>query len=806
MTVKSLLVKIGADVSELQSKLRTAETTLKNHQKAFRAVGMAMTAIGGGIIGTLGLMTKEYMKAGDEVQKMALRTGFSTEALSELRYAAQIAGANLGSLEKGVKKMQKSIVDASEGMTTYQRAFKRIHITVDNLIGLKPEEQFMKIAKALAATEDPTVRAAAAVDIFGRAGTQLLPLFDQGVEGMDALREKAHELGIVFDQDAADGAAALVDAQTTLKESFNGLANTIVITFAPAITSLVQKVTDIIVKIKDWVKEHPGLSTSLVKVAGAIGAVMAALGPFVMIIPKIVSGLSSIFGAGIRLAGGLVKLGGSVGNLITKLGGLQTVGLAAGAAFAGWEIGRFIGNIEIAGKTIDERITGALEGAIEKLGLFGSQAELAAGHTEALTRQQQLLADASKLVGKDITNVHEAIKILKQHYFETGEMASEVMKNWKLDHEEAKIKTDELKSKVEETKETVKVFTEVVETQITTLGGVIDKTKWWKTELIDIPTIMENVQDAIEDGFVKTAIPAANDFSDVLGQVPDKFESLAIKAKKHLKESKDSVENVFISVSQRIKDTWTKELGEMLSGAKSFKEGLSAIWNEIKRQFFDVIAKMITEWTVNFANKVLASVKNIGSEIAKSIGGAAKFGTSMIKTAASATSSLLSSVNTLGIVATAVASIFNLFKKGADLTYTNNLLEEQNWVYLTAINQKLDDVNGKLAGIWKDFGSLMKRVNDIADGIHALVKKMKGYAGGGYVQRPQLAMIGEAGPEFIIPKKDLNAFLSSMGGGITLKQSVVFNGNISSNLDIEAISRKLAERTLQAIQRGRGLR
>ena len=156
-------------------------------------------------------------------------------------------------------------------------------------------------------------------------------------------------------------------------------------------------------------------------------------------------------------------------------------------------------------------------------------------------------------------------------------------------------------------------------------------------------------------------------------------------------------------------------------------------------------------------------------------------------------------------MATAVASIFNLFKKGADLTYTNNLLEEQNWVYLTAINQKLDDVNGKLAGIWKDFGSLIKRVNDIADGIHALIKKMKGYAGGGYVPKPQLAVVGEV-PEFIIPKKDLNAFLSSMGGGITLKQSVVFNGNISSNLDIEAISRKLAERTLQAIQRGRGIR
>lgn len=823
MTVKSLLVKIGADASELQSKLRTAETTLKNHQKTFRAVGMAMTAIGGGIIGTLGLMTKEYMRAGDEVQKMALRTGFSTEALSELRYAAQISGADLGALEKGVKKMQKTIIDASEGMTTYQRALKRINLTAEELIGLSPEEQFNKIALAIASVEDPTVRAATAVDVFGRAGTQLLPLFEQGPEGMEELRKKAHELGIVFDQDAADGAAALVDAQTTLKESFNGLANAIIVTVAPAITSMIQSITNTIMKIKDWVKEHPGLTTSLVKVAGAVGAVMAALGPFVMIIPKIVSGLSSMFGTGVKLAGGLVKLGGSVGSLITKLGGLQTVTLAAGAAFAGWQIGKFIGEIEIAGKSINEHITNALEKAINKLGLFNREIEYGEGHVQALSKQQQLLADASKLVGHEVTNVHEAIKLLKQHYQETGEMASTVMEGWKLDHEEATEKTNELKKKVEETKDAVKVYSETVDTNITAINGVIDKTKWWKTELIEIPTIMDNVQDTFKNSIYKDIIPAARDFSDVLGLIPDDFETISYEAKEQLKENKDSVQNVFIDVSQRIRDTWTKELGKMLSGATSFKDGVSAIFSEIKQQFFDVIAKMITEWTFNFANKVLSSIKGIGSEIAKSIGGAAKFGTSMIKTAASATTSLISSVNTLGIVATAVASIFNLFKKGADLTYTNNLLEEINWYrfsevykWIENVCNRLDDVNAQLKDLLIKIDSVVgtgfnvlrneavKIARNINDVIHTL-KKLKGYAGGGYVPKPQLAVVGEV-PEFIIPKKDLNAFLASTGGGITLKQNVVLNGNINSNLDIEIISKKLAERTLQAIQRGRGIR
>ena len=168
-------------------------------------------------------MVKNYVKAGDEVHKMALRTGFSTEKLSELRYASQIAGADIGALEKGVKRMAKTITDAGEGMATYIRSFKRIGIEVKELKGLSPEEQFDKIATAIANVEDPTIRAATAQDIFGRAGTQLLPLFETGAKGLEELKQKAHEMGIVFDQEAANKAARLADAQVTLKQAVSGL-------------------------------------------------------------------------------------------------------------------------------------------------------------------------------------------------------------------------------------------------------------------------------------------------------------------------------------------------------------------------------------------------------------------------------------------------------------------------------------------------------------------------------------------------------------------------------------------------------
>lgn len=262
MKVKSLLVKIGADTTKFQTGLKKSQGLMKKHAAQFRKIGRGAAIAGAAVAGAVALMIRNYVRAGDEVHKMAKRTGFSTEALSELRYAADICGADIRALEKGVKRMAKTITDAAEGMTTYLRAFKRIGIEVEELQGLKPEEQFDRIARAIANVEDATIRAATAQDIFGRAGTQLLPLFAEGEKGLEALRKKAHELGIVFDQEAANKAARLKDAQTSLKAAFQGLSFTIADTLIPTITSLVENFTDAIVDMKSSAK---GLASSLLE-------------------------------------------------------------------------------------------------------------------------------------------------------------------------------------------------------------------------------------------------------------------------------------------------------------------------------------------------------------------------------------------------------------------------------------------------------------------------------------------------------------------------------------------------------------
>jgi len=294
MTVKSLLVKIGADVSEFDRATKDIDSKTKALGASLRKVGAGLTAVGAVITGTIGLMVKSYIQAGASLMEMSERTGMSTTALSELKYAVSLCGADIHELEIGIKKMSSSLFDAAVAGDQVPNAFTRIGLSTQDLIKLSPEQQFDKIARALAAIESPTIRAATAVDIFGRSGTKLLPLFSEGPAGMDAMRQKAHDLGVVFDLETAAKAHALENAIITLKASFTGIGNVVAGTLGPAITGLVEKITGVVMKVKEWTTTHPGLSSAIFKVATAMGLLMTAIGPVLIVLPTLMASLKML--------------------------------------------------------------------------------------------------------------------------------------------------------------------------------------------------------------------------------------------------------------------------------------------------------------------------------------------------------------------------------------------------------------------------------------------------------------------------------------------------------------------------------
>ena len=169
-------VEIFADDSKLVRGLKAAQAKLKNFGASVRAMGTKLMAAGAAVAAPLAGMSKTFSDMGDHIAKMAARTGISVESLSELAYAADLSGTSLEGLETGVRKMQKTLVNAAAGSSSAQDALKMLGLTIKDLDGMSPEQQFKKIADRISQIEDPTVRAAAAMEVFGRSGTELLPM------------------------------------------------------------------------------------------------------------------------------------------------------------------------------------------------------------------------------------------------------------------------------------------------------------------------------------------------------------------------------------------------------------------------------------------------------------------------------------------------------------------------------------------------------------------------------------------------------------------------------------------------------
>ena len=254
---------MAANVAQIVVKANTAQADKGIKGLTGRMGGLKTAAIGVGIaagaaaVGGIAAFAKSsisaFAQAGDEVQKMSLRVGFSTEALSYLQHAAEFSGPALGSLENGVTRMQRTILDAENGLSTAVDAFEMLGVEMADVESKSPEEQFTLLSNALADVEDASRRSALAQQVFGRAGTQLLPMLAAGKDGLAAMRQEAHDLGMVFDQDAANSAAEYNDSLTRLQGAFQGIQFAVGEALIPVLIPLIEKMTQIATVARNYV-------------------------------------------------------------------------------------------------------------------------------------------------------------------------------------------------------------------------------------------------------------------------------------------------------------------------------------------------------------------------------------------------------------------------------------------------------------------------------------------------------------------------------------------------------------------------
>ena len=343
-------VELGVH-DRIAAGLKRAQRRLQAFGAGLRNIGTRMTAVGAALAAPLAASLKVFSDSGDQLNKMAARTGLSAEALSELGFDAEQSGANLETLEKGVRTMQRTIGDAADGLSTAQDALGHLGLTLEQLQGLSPEQQFTLIADRLSQIADPTMRAAAAMDIFGRAGTQLLPLLADGAGGIAALRDEARSLGLTVSTETAKDAAVLTDTLNILRRVLKQAVFTVGAALAPTIIAVSKRVTTVVVRIGEWIKQNQELVVTALKVAAAItagGLAFIALGILMSGVASGIGGLISVIsGVGTALGAigaAVMAMLSPLGLVITAIAGLGVAAVvysgAAGDALE-WLRGQF---------------------------------------------------------------------------------------------------------------------------------------------------------------------------------------------------------------------------------------------------------------------------------------------------------------------------------------------------------------------------------------------------------------------------------------------------------------------------------
>ena len=74
--------------NNLQAGLKRAAKQLRAFATLTSTIGVGLSGASAAILGPIGAAVQQFSEVGESVKKMALRTGMSTEAISELSHAA----------------------------------------------------------------------------------------------------------------------------------------------------------------------------------------------------------------------------------------------------------------------------------------------------------------------------------------------------------------------------------------------------------------------------------------------------------------------------------------------------------------------------------------------------------------------------------------------------------------------------------------------------------------------------------------------------------------------------------------------
>jgi hypothetical protein len=243
--LRELLLKFGLDVDEASfAKGQLAADAVKTGLSKLVEWGEAAAK---GLVD----LAKEAIETSAHLDDTSQAIGVSTDALQELAYAAGQSGVSAQEMERSIMLLSRSMNAAAKGGEEQAKAFSSLGVKTKNADGSlrSADDVIGDIAEKISKMPDGAKKTATAMEFFGKSGAKMVPLLNEGSEGIARLRQEAQDLGIVLDNSLIKQGAEIDDVFTSIKDLWKGIKTQVGAAFFPDILRAARAV-------KEWIKEN----------------------------------------------------------------------------------------------------------------------------------------------------------------------------------------------------------------------------------------------------------------------------------------------------------------------------------------------------------------------------------------------------------------------------------------------------------------------------------------------------------------------------------------------------------------------
>lgn len=316
----SILINDDEANKSLAKTDKNAKSVAGTLSSGIKTVGKWGAAIGTAVAGAAAGMAKMATSAAgtaDNIDKMSQKIGISREAYQELDFALSQSGTDVDKLQTGMKTMSQQVEKNA-------KAFEDLGVALTDSDGKarSQEEIFYDTVRALQEMEEGTEKTVAATQLFGKTGTELMPLLNQEAGSLDKLRQEAHDLGLVMEDELVDGGVSLTDTLDKMKRSLGAVMTQLGARLMPIVEKAANFIIGNIPKITKLIDSiSPIVETALDEILPVILNLSGEILPqFIDTVMAILPAISRIFSALAPVVSTLIsKLAPVVNKLISKL-------------------------------------------------------------------------------------------------------------------------------------------------------------------------------------------------------------------------------------------------------------------------------------------------------------------------------------------------------------------------------------------------------------------------------------------------------------------------------------------------------